>query len=74
MCFKQDMPEVKVPVTSAPAAPASPPPKMETDFTDTDKAGTKIKKKAKGKKKLRYDDPSFNPNTNKNGLQIPSGN
>jgi len=57
------MPEVKVPVTSAPAAPATPPPDLKTDFTDTAKKSETTKKVAKGKKGLRYDNP---------GLQIAS--
>jgi len=69
MCFSQKMPEVKVPVTSAPAAPAAPPPDMQTDFTDTDKISTKTRRRSRGKKNLRYDAPgSTSSNT---GLSIP---
>lgn len=69
MCFSQKMPEVKVPVTSAPAAPASPPPDMKTDFTDTDKVSTKSRTRSKGKKSKRFDAPGSNKNPS---LNIPS--
>jgi hypothetical protein len=70
MCFSQKMPEVKVPVTSAPAAPASAPPDMQTDFTDTDVVSEKTRKRSRGKKDKRYDAPG---SSNKNpSLNIPS--
>lgn len=64
------MPDVEIPATSAPAQAAQNPPDMKTDFTDTDKASEKTRKKAKGKKTLRYDAPEKSKITN--GLQIAS--
>lgn len=62
------MPDVEVPATSAPAAPADPSPDMKTDFTDQDTASAKSKKKSMGKKSLRYDAPEKKKFSN--GLQI----
>lgn len=53
MCLAQKMPDVKVPVTSAPAAAAAPPPDLQTEFTDKDTVTANLKKKSRGKKSLR---------------------
>jgi hypothetical protein len=54
MCLAPKMPDVKVPVPAATAAPASPPAELLTAFEESNKPSEKKDKIASGKKGLRY--------------------
>lgn len=58
MCLAPKMPEVKVPLPAATAAPAAPPPDLLTAYEKNDKPSDQATKKRSGKKALRYNPTS----------------
>mgnify|MGYP001160840551 CR=1 FL=1 len=70
MCLgSPKMPKVETPVAAAPPPPPAPSPEIETELTDAELRAEKLRKRAKGKKGLRYK-PT---NTSGTGLQILKG-